>query len=54
MKHPLVGLFLGGFYFYAQSLLTMSKWCCIWNSCTFELLVHNKKSFKCISLYKPM
>jgi len=54
MKRPLVGPFLGGFYFYAQTLLIMSKGCCIWNSFSFGLLVHKKKSFKCISLYKPM
>jgi len=27
-----------------QILLTMSKGCCIWNSFTFGLLVHKKKS----------
>jgi len=29
MKHPLVGPFFGRFYFYAQTLRTMSKGCCI-------------------------
>jgi len=54
MKRPLVGPFLGEFYFNAQSLLTMSKGCCIGNSFPFGVMVHEKKSFKCISLYKPM
>jgi len=42
------------FYFYAQNLQTMAKGCCIWNSFAFGLLVHEKKSFKCTSLYKHM
>jgi len=32
MKRPLVGTFLGGFYFYVQTLLTMSKGCYFWKS----------------------
>jgi len=35
-----------------QSLQTMSQGCCIWNSFTFGLLVHKKKRFICICLYK--
>jgi len=54
MKHPLVGPFFGRFYFYAHIVQSMSKGCCIWNSFTFGILVHEKKSFTCISLYKPM
>jgi len=54
MKRPLVGPFLGRFNFYAQSLQHISKGCCVWNSFTFGVLVHEKKSFTCISLYKPM
>jgi len=46
--------FLGRFYFYAQSLQTISKGCCLWNSFTFGLFAHVKKRFTCISLYKPM
>jgi len=53
MKRPLGGPFLGRFYFYAHTLQTMSKGCCIWNSFTFGILVHEKKSFTSISYINP-
>jgi len=51
---PPGGAIFGWILFYAQTLLTKPKGSCIWNSFTFGLFVHKKKSFKCISLYKPM
>jgi len=46
MKRSLVGPFLGGFYFYAQPLQTMSQGCCMSNIRVFRLPVHEKKMFK--------
>jgi len=46
MKHPLVGPFLGGFYFYVQTLQTMPQGCCMSNIRVFGLPVHEKKIFK--------
>jgi len=48
-----MGPFLGRFYFYTHILQTMSQGCCIWNSFTFGLLVHNwtRRRFIYISLY---
>jgi len=43
MKRPLVMPFLGGFYFYAQTLQTMSEGFCMSNNRVFELPVHEKK-----------
>jgi len=42
IKRPLVGPILGGFYFYLQSLQTMSQGCCISNIRVFEKPVHKK------------
>jgi len=42
MKRPLVGPFLGGIYFYAQTLQTMSQGCCISNIRVFGMPVHEK------------
>jgi len=43
IKCPLVGPFLGGFYFYAQTLQTMSLGCCMSNIGVFGMPVHEKK-----------
>jgi len=42
MKRPLVGPCLAGFYFYAQTLQTMSKGYYISNIGVFGLPVHEK------------
>jgi len=42
MNSPLVGPFLGGIYFYAQTLQTMSQGCCISNIRVFGMPVHEK------------
>jgi len=42
MKCPLVGPFLGGFYFYAQSLQTMSQECCMSDIRVFGIPLHEK------------
>jgi len=42
MKRPLVGLFLGGFYFYAQ---TMSQGCCIYISGYLECQFMRRRFF---------
>jgi len=42
MKRPLVGPFLGGFYFYAHVLQTMPQGCCISNIRVFGMPVHEK------------
>jgi len=44
---------MGRFYFYMQTLQTMSIGCSIWSFFVFGLLVHEKNSFKCTSLYNP-
>jgi len=46
MKCPLVGPFLGRFFFYAQTLQTMSQECCMSNIRVFGLPDHEKKIFK--------
>jgi len=51
MKHLLVGPFLGGFYFYAQILQTMSHGCCISNIRVFEMPVHEKIFLKFTKFY---
>jgi len=43
MKRPLDGPILGGFYFYAQTLQTISQGCCISNIRVFGMPVHKKK-----------
>jgi len=43
MKRPLVGPYLGGFYFYVQTLQTMSQGCCMSNIRVFGVPVHEKK-----------
>jgi len=43
MKRPLVGPFLGGFYFYVQILQTMSQGCCMSNIRLFGQPVREKK-----------
>jgi len=45
MKHPLVGPFLCSFYFYVNSLQTMSQGCCMSNIRVFGLPVYEKKIF---------
>jgi len=45
MKRPVVGPFLGGFYFYEQTLQTMSQGCSMLNIRVFGLPVHEKKIF---------
>jgi len=45
MKRPLVGPFLGGFYFYVHTLQTMSQGCYMSNTRVFKLPVHEEKIF---------
>jgi len=44
-KRPLVGPFLEGFYFYAQTLQTMSQGCCMSKIRVLGSPVHEKKIF---------
>jgi len=53
MKRPLVRPFLGGFYFYAQTLQTMPQGCCMSNIRVFGLPVHDKKIFKFSPNFTP-
>jgi len=46
-----VGPFLGGFYFYVQTLQTMSQGCCMSNIRVFVPPVHEKKIFKIHPFY---
>jgi len=50
-KCPLVGPFLGGIYFYAQTLQTMSQGCCIANIRVFGMPVHEKEGFIKLTKY---
>jgi len=55
MKRPLVGPFLVDFIVMRKLNKPGPKdRCCLWNFFVFGILVHEKKSFKCISLYKPI
>jgi len=51
---PLVGLFLSRFYLHVQSLQTLSQGWCKLNFFVFGILVHWKKTFRCISLLSPV
>jgi len=53
LKCPLVGPFLGGFYFYVQTLQTMSQGSCLSNIRVFGMSVHEKKIFKYSPNFTP-
>jgi len=53
MKRSPVGPFFGRFYFYAQSLQTMSQGGCISNIRVFGTPVHEKKIFSNSTNFTP-
>jgi len=53
MKRPLVGPILSGFYFYAQTLQTMSQGYCMSNIRIFGWPVHNEEYLQKFTKFYP-